>query len=135
VLFRSDRPDRYPLDAGSALTVNVFFAWPLYLLAAVLADRAVWLGIAVMAVSSANFLAHTLLFNIRGRSLYNPGMATALLLFGPLAALYYHSVTGLATPADWMAGLGLGALLGCLGVYGVALKMKRGSAGSPLPSR
>src|SRR5262245_3552537 len=71
VLFASRQPDRYPLNANTALIVNVFVGWLVYVLAAVFGANIVWLGIAVMLVSAGNVVAHTFLFNIKGKSLYN----------------------------------------------------------------
>jgi hypothetical protein len=88
VMFASSRPDRYPLNTNTALIINVFVGWTVYLLAAMLGEQTVWLGIAAMLVSLGNVLAHTLLFNIRGKTWYNPGMLTAVVLFAPLVARF-----------------------------------------------
>ena len=43
VMYCSNRPDRYPLNANTAFFVNVFVGWGSYFLAAVFAEKAVWL--------------------------------------------------------------------------------------------
>jgi hypothetical protein len=118
VMFRSDQPDRYPLNSNTALIVNVTVGWIVYLLAAVFAEKAVWLGIATILVSVGNFVAHTFLFNIRGKTFYNPGMATSILLFLPLSVWFFAVVIGrnLATPWDYGIGIVLGILLNVLGI-------------------
>ncbi|MBL0009004.1 MAG: hypothetical protein IPP25_17995 [Saprospiraceae bacterium] len=58
-MFKSKMPDRYPLNTNSAFYVNVVVGWTSHFLAAVLAEKAIWLGIATMVVSVGNALAHT----------------------------------------------------------------------------
>lgn len=81
--------------------------------ATIAAAMALWLGIASILVSFGDVVAHTLVFNLKGRRLYNPGMATALLLFLPLTLWFFHVVVAwkLATPLDYALGFGLGVLL------------------------
>lgn len=118
VMFASTEPDRYPLNPQISLIVNVLVGWVVYLLAAVFGAQAIWLAIAAILVSVGNFVAHTFLFNIRGKTFYNPGMFTAIALFVPIPGYFFYSITahGLATPADWIAGIVLGAALNYLGV-------------------
>lgn len=117
-MFGSTRPDRYPLNPNTALVVNVLVGWLLYLLAALFGTNAVWLAIAAILISVGNFIAHTFLFNIRGRTGYNPGMLTAILLFLPISAYFFSFVISrkLATPVDWVAGVLLGIALNYLGI-------------------
>ena len=118
VMFSSEQPDRYPLNTNTALVVNVMVGWLPYLLAAVLGTRVLWLGIATILVSVGNFVAHTFLFNVKGRTLYNPGMFTAVVLFLPIGAYFgYLLIKGsLATPIDWIVGVILGIALNFIGV-------------------
>jgi hypothetical protein len=119
VMFHSDRPDRYPLNSLSAFLVNVAMGWTVYLLAALLGERAIWLGLACIMVSLGNIIAHTLLFNIKGRTLYNPGLATSWLFFAP--CVYFFSRTTdnghLITLTDWLVGLPLGVALNVIGIF------------------
>lgn len=121
VMFSSQQPDRYPLNTNTALIVNVALGWLSYFLAALLGQRALWLCIATMLVSAGNFVAHTFLFNLKGKTLYNPGMFTAILLFAPIVLYFgYLLIQGnLATPVDWIVGLGLGAALNYIGILKV----------------
>ena len=118
VMFSSQRPDRYPLNTNTSFIVNVFIGWFSYLLAAVFAEKALWLGIATILVSVGNFIAHTFLFNIKGKTLYNPGMVTAIVLFLPISAYFGYLVINnhLATPLDWVAGVILGLVLNFVGI-------------------
>jgi len=118
VMFASRRPERYPLNPQTALIVNAGVGWLSYGLAAVFGERAIWLAMATVLVSAGNVAAHGVLFNLKGRTVYNPGLATALLLFVPVVIVFFALVLQgrLATPLDWVAGIGLGALLNYLGV-------------------
>lgn len=118
VMFGSHAPDRYPLNSNTALVVNVFVGWTVYFLAAVFSGRAVWLAIAAILVSCGNFIAHTILFNVRGRTRYNPGMASAILLFAPLSTVFFYLIARnrAAAPIDWVIGVALGIALNYLGV-------------------
>ena len=120
-MFASQQPDRYPLNANSAMIINVGVGWTSYLLAALAAERAIWLGIATMLVSLGNLLAHGILFNLRGKRFYNPGMFTALAMFGPLVAAFGQRIVAhaAASASDWLIGLSLGLVLNILGIFGL----------------
>jgi len=117
-LFKSERPDRFPLNANTAWIINVFLGWLLYAAAIVAGEHAVWLAIAAILVSCGNVIAHTILFNLKGRTLYNPGLATALTLFLPLTITFFVFIARhhLAHPASLVTGLVLGALINYFGV-------------------
>ena len=118
VMFSSPQPDRYPLNPNTALIVNLITGWLFYFLAAIFAEKALWLGVATILVSAGNFVAHTFLFNIKGKSWYNPGMLTAGLLFLPISVYFFVlSIRGsLAAPLDWSLGVVLGVALNYLGI-------------------
>ena len=118
VMFSSKQPDRYPLNTNTSFIVNVLIGWLSYLLAAVFAEKALWLGIATLLVSVGNFIVHTFVFNIKGKTLYNPGMFTAVILFVPIAVYFgYLTIPGhLATSFDWITGILLGLALNFVGV-------------------
>jgi len=118
VMFASPQPDRYPLNSNTALIVNVIIGWFLYALAAVFGEKVVWLGIAIMLVSVGNFIAHTFLFNLKGKTFYNPGLITADMLFLPIALYFFYLLArdNSATFLDWLLGIGLGIALNYVGV-------------------
>ena len=117
-MFSSKEPDRYPLNTNTAFIINVGIGWLIYFLAALFAERAIWLGIAAVLVSVGNFIAHTFLFNLKGKTRYNPGMFTAIVLFAPIAVYFGYLVIqgNLATPTDWIIGILLGIVLNYVGV-------------------
>ncbi len=118
VMFLSQQPDRYPLNSNTAFIVNVFIGWLTYLLAAMFGEKTLWLAIASILVSVGNFVAHTFLFNLKGKTFYNPGMFTAILLFAPISIYFGHLLIqgNLATLADWIVGVILGVALNVIGI-------------------
>lgn len=117
-MYNSNQPDRYPLNTQTSLIVNVVMGWVAYLLAALFGGSYVWLGMATMLISLGNFFAHTLLFNIKGSTWYNPGMATGIFLFLPIAIGYYTTIIAdpHTTINDWLIGIPLGIALNYLGI-------------------
>ena len=124
VLFRSDDPWRFPLNVRSGLAVNVGVGWIGYLLAALLAQDALWLGLATILVSLGNCVLHLIVIPIRGRMLYNPGMVTSLLFFAPLVVWFVAIAWPLMSVADIIAGLALGLVLNVGGVIGLIRAME-----------
>ena len=129
VLFRSDDPWRFPLNVRSGLAVNVGVGWIGYLLAALLAQDALWLGLATILVSLGNCVLHLIVIPIRGRMLYNPGMVTSLLFFAPLVVWFIAIAWPLMSVTDIIAGLALGLVLNVGGVIGLIRVME--SRGAP----
>jgi hypothetical protein len=117
-VYQSDRPDRYPLNTQTSLVVNVVMGWVAYLLAALLGSQCIWLGIATVLISLGNFFAHTLFFNIKGKTFYNPGMITGIMLFLPIAIWYYTTILAdtHTRMTDWLIGVPLGIVLNYLGI-------------------
>ncbi|MBU3537365.1 HXXEE domain-containing protein [Polynucleobacter sp. UK-Gri1-W3] len=118
-LFSSDIPDRYPLNTNSGMIVNVFFGWGSYVLAALFWQQAIWLAFATMMVSIGNIVAHTIIFNIKGKTLYNPGLITSWLCFAPIVYFFFDMVIteNLASRLDWALGICFGLILNYFGVY------------------
>src|SRR5690606_39270688 len=103
VLFASKHPDRFPLNTQTSLIVNVVIGWIVYFLAALFADKALWLGIATMLVSLGNLVAHTILFNVKGKTFYNPGMLSSIIFLLPISAYFFYFIIGnrFVTLIDW----------------------------------
>jgi hypothetical protein len=118
VMYKSTMPDRYPLNTNTAFYVNVVIGWTSYFLAAMFSEKAVWMGMATMLVSAGNVIAHTIVFNIKGKTIYNAGLATSLLLFIP--CIYYFIVIiqrgGLASTHDYCISIILGVTLNVVGI-------------------
>ncbi len=118
VMYNSKMPDCYPLNTNTAFYVNVVVGWTFYLLAAILGERAIWLGIATMLVSAGNIIAHTIIFNVKGKTIYNAGLATSWILFVPCIYFFISIVhtNHLATMTDYYIGIPLGITLNIVGV-------------------
>jgi len=117
-MFSSEMPDRYPLNANTAFIINVGMGWLIYLLAALFGARVLWLGIASVLVSVGNVMAHAVMFNVKGKTRYNPGMLTAILLFLPVAVIFFTVLiaSGVASLLDWIGGVSFGAVLNVVGI-------------------
>ncbi|MEO6884467.1 MAG: HXXEE domain-containing protein [Bacteroidia bacterium] len=117
-MFKSEMPDRYPLNSNTALYINVVLGWLLYSLAALFSEKAIWLCIATMLISFGNIIAHTFLFNIKGKTFYNAGMATCWLLFAPCIYFFITIIYNdhLVTNKDYLIGIILGIILNIFGV-------------------
>ncbi len=63
-----------------------------YFLAALFAERALWLGLATIMVSLGNTVAHTTVFNIKGKTIYNAGLATSWLFFVPCLYFFFDII-------------------------------------------
>ncbi|UHG94610.1 MULTISPECIES: HXXEE domain-containing protein [Spirosoma] len=118
VMYQSAMPDRYPLNTNTSLYVNALVGWVSYFLAAWLAERAIWLGIATILVSLGNTVAHAFVFNVKGRTFYNAGMATSWLLFGPISYYFFMLISQhhLVTCTDYLIGVPAGILLNVVGI-------------------
>ena len=118
VMFKSEIPDRYPLNTNTAFFINVFVGWGIYFLAALFAEKAMWLGIAAIMISLGNTIAHTFIFNIKGKTFYNAGLATCWLFFVP-CIYYFISIVlknNLVSLNDLLIGIPLGAVLNYVGI-------------------
>lgn len=117
-LYKSTMPDRYPLNTNTAFYINVVVGWTFYVAAAVLAEKAIYLGIATIMVSLGNTIAHTTLFNIKGRTLYNAGLLTSWLLFIPCAYFFFIIIhkEHLVTMTDYLIGIPFGIVINVVGI-------------------
>lgn len=119
VVFKSMQPDRYPLNTNTSLIINVWEGWLLYFFAAFFSEKSVWLGITALMISLGNIIAHSFLFNIRGKTFYNAGMITCWLFFVPCIFFFFKiaNETNLVTTKDAVIGILLGMILNFLGVF------------------
>lgn len=118
VIYHSNLPDRYPLNPNTAVYVNVVMGWGSYFLAAIFGEKAIYLGIATMLVSVGNTVAHTTFFNIKGKTIYNAGLATSWLCFVPCVYAFFASIhrQNLVTTMDYIVGIPLGIALNVIGI-------------------
>lgn len=119
VMFKSDFPERYPLNSYTSLVINVGVGWTLYVLAALTGERFIWLGMTAILVSLGNFVAHTFIFNIKGKTIYNAGMATTWLFFAPCVYFFFKIINEeqLASTTDYLIGIPFGIIINIFGVF------------------
>lgn len=118
VMFHSKHPRNYPLNTNTAFLINVVLGWLVYILAIIFAEHAVWLAVASIMISLGNVIAHTFLFNIKGKTIYNPGMVTALGIFLPITIIFFQFVihAGLLSVSNFVIGLVVGIVLNYFGI-------------------
>jgi hypothetical protein len=111
------RPDRCPLNRNGALFVNVFFAYPFYILP-IIFPTLIWLGLAQVLFGMAQFGVHGILINKKMHSLYNPGLFAVFFLHWPIGIYYiwYVVVNGLAQWWMWPVAV---VILGAAAFFGV----------------
>jgi Protein of unknown function with HXXEE motif len=128
-----DRPDRYPLNQNSAMVTNVLAAYPFYLLP-VFFPQIVWLGLAPVLFGFFQVILHGVAANIRLKSLYNPGMATALFGHLPLGIWYLVEVNSqhVISGWDWVIGI-VYALCFIVVIIGVLTYVVLADRNSPYP--
>ncbi|OKP77638.1 hypothetical protein A3844_29945 [Paenibacillus helianthi] len=103
VLFKSESPERYPLNQQSAMIINVGIAYLFYLLP-VFFPSVVWLGMAPVLMGFFQIIFHGIVLNIKAKKIYNPGMFTAIFVHLPIGIwyinfVYKHDVVSLM---DWI---------------------------------
>ena len=118
IMFPSDIPDRYPLNSNTSLLLNVGIGWTLYFLAAVIGEHLLWLGMAAIIVSAGNILAHTFLFNLKGKTYYNAGLVTCWIFFAPCTIYFFLIIhrEHLAASLDYYIGIPLGIIINIFGI-------------------
>ena len=97
-----------PLNQLSSAAANITFAYGFYLLP-VFFPHTIWLGLATMIVGAVlQVIGHAIVVNYQIRSVYSPGVATAVFGWVPLAVIYVYYIydKGLVTGWDWVAAIG-----------------------------
>ena len=96
-----------PLNQLSSAVANVTFAYVFYLLP-VFFPHTIWLGLATVIVGAVlQVIGHAVIVNYQLRSLYSPGVATAVFGWLPLGVIYVYYVekNNLASGWDWLAAV------------------------------
>ena len=107
VLFNSPRADRYPLNQNSVMIGNWSFA-VLFYIPPIFFPNIIWLGLMPVLFGAVFQVAgHGILINSKLHTLYNPGLATALLGHVPIGVcyIYYIQHNGLASGWDWLIAI------------------------------
>ena len=102
--------DRFPLNQNNALFMNVVL-WPVYLLPVFL-PHVPWLAIAPLVMGAiGQFVVHAVLTTMKLKAVYDPGLATVLFGFIPLAVWYFITAynEGIMDWWQWLFGIVYGA--------------------------
>jgi hypothetical protein len=97
-----------PLNQLSSAVANLTFAYVFYLLP-VFFSRTIWLGLATVIVGAVlQVIGHAIVVNYQIRSLYSPGVATAVFGWLPLGLVYIYYIQkhGLASGWEWLVAIG-----------------------------
>ncbi|ERM20001.1 HXXEE domain-containing protein [Brevibacillus laterosporus] len=105
LIFKSEYPQRYPLNPQSAMIINLVIAYVFYLLPVLFPD-VIWLGLAPILMGFFQFIWHGIFANIKGKTLYNPGLFAVIFLHIPVGCWYIDHIVShsLVTTVDWVAG-------------------------------
>lgn len=101
-----DAGNRYPLNAKSAFIVNICCAYPIYIIG-IIFPHIYMLSIFIAYFTMAQILMHGIMMNIRMKTIYNPGVGTALFIMVPagLYILHYIAVSFDIPAWNWWAPL------------------------------
>jgi hypothetical protein len=102
-----DAADRYPLNRMSSLCVNIFAAYPFFILP-ILFPNLIWLGLSQILFGMAGqLIVHGIVINRKLHYFYNPGLGSVVFLHVPIGIYYISYVYshGLIQPWDWVAGI------------------------------
>lgn len=116
-------PDRSPLNRNSALFVNVFFAYPFYILP-IIFPTLIWLGLAQVLFGMAQFGVHGILINKKMHSVYNPGLFAVVFLHWPIGIYYIWYVVVNSLVQWWMWPVAV-VILGAAAFFGVNMPVAR----------
>lgn len=107
----STRPDRFPLSSNSSFVTNVLATYGFYL-PPIFFPEAAWYGLAPVLFGFGQFFIHGINMNMKLGSIYNPGLASVILLHIPVGYYYIRHMTeiGKLTGRQWALGLAYGAL-------------------------
>lgn len=106
IMWKSEFPDRYPLNQFSNMLGNVVASYIFYLLPVFFSD-VIWLGLAPTLFGLGQLFVHGIVNNIKMRSLYNPGLFAVVCMHVPIGVYYinYINTNNLVTSTTWLFGL------------------------------
>ncbi|MGO0060434.1 HXXEE domain-containing protein [Brevibacillus fluminis] len=105
LIFRSEQPERYPLNPQSAMVINIVIAYLFYLLP-VAFPSVVWLGLAPIFMGFFQFIWHGIFANVKAKTIYNPGLFSVVFLHIPIGGWYLDEIIAarMVTAWDWIIG-------------------------------
>ena len=124
-VFKSAKPDRYPLNTNSSLVVNAVVGYPFYLLPVLFPKRRS-LGLAPVLFGFGQAVFHGIVPPLRAKARYGPGFLSALFLHVPIGIGYIRAVgaKGPTGRGDWARGAAYTVAFAALGI-GAPLRLMR----------
>ena len=100
--------NRYPMNKHTAFVCNVCLMYPLYIAGIIFSDCYIY-GLMLMIFSITQVMIHGIIFNIKMKRLYNPGVATMLFILIPVGVYYIWYVASHFSLPWWhyLAAIGL----------------------------
>ena len=86
-VHNSATPDRYPLNADSAMWTNVLSTYGFYL-PVIFYPKVAWFGLASVLFGFAQVGIHAIMMNMKLGAIYNPGLTSVVLGFVPIGMKY-----------------------------------------------
>ncbi|CAK7235074.1 hypothetical protein SEUCBS140593_009159 [Sporothrix eucalyptigena] len=108
----SVRPERYPLNAHSAMITNLFATYGLYL-PPIFFPEAPWFSLGPIILGFGQIVIHGININAKMHSFYNPGVGSVILLHVPIGIAYIRHVRSIGRLPVSQCVLGT--------VYGIAI--------------
>ncbi len=118
VLGEKKIPNHYPLNPNSAMITNVYLGYTFYIIP-IFFPNLIWLGIAQIMFGIFQIIIHGIVINIKLKSLYNPGLASVILLHFPIGIYYINYVVmhNLANAVDFIIGIALTLVAGFIIIF------------------
>ncbi|MHA1728569.1 MAG: HXXEE domain-containing protein [Promethearchaeota archaeon] len=113
-----------PISEGVIIVINLGI-WVVFIIAALLATIAPWLGLSMVIFNIVNIVGHLLIFQKKVRG-YNPGMITAILMIPFLIFVFVIVINqDLITPLEYIVAGIIGFVSGIsLPIYGSIIRKK-----------
>ena len=127
------KSDRHPLNQQTALFVNVFIAYPFYILP-IIFPNLIWLGMAQILFGMAQFGVHGIMINRKMHSIYNPGLFAVVFLHWPIGIFYIYYIYAQGLIQLWMWPVAI-LLVAAVAFFGVNMPVSHwfNDPNSPYP--
>lgn len=121
----------YPGNWNSIMIVNLS-AFIFYILAIIFPD-AIWLGLSTMLFNLFQVAGHVFEMNIKGKTWYNPGMVTSIVLFLPVSIAYIVKTSMLTSAVTWAGAAGFLVVMLIISVISPVQLMKKKDSPHHIP--
>lgn len=133
VLFSSANPDRWPLNQNSSMVANIMLAYGFYLVP-VFFPGVIWLGLAPILLGMLlQVIGHAIYVNLKIKSFYSPGVATAVFGHLPIGVVYIYHISAHHLANRWTWLLAVAYLIGFMCLWVVVELLLLGDKDSSHP--